>query len=179
MYSHTLREARYLIRHLKTHNVDNANHATTNFVRFIIWSDTKLIKYTLDTHMTPKIKQDEYAIDVWNWHYFGHLWHIPWVSMPQMRGPPFFSSFFFSSFLLSCPSVSSRSSFFHSYSYRYLPPFFYRQGDFINCSLPPVPYLFFVFSLCWAHWKKTCLYVFLPGISEVIAQYFHYLSGIW
>ena len=34
--NHTFREARYLIRHLKTHTVDNANNATTNFVRLII-----------------------------------------------------------------------------------------------------------------------------------------------
>ena len=30
---HTFHEARYLIRHLKTHTVDNANNATANFVR--------------------------------------------------------------------------------------------------------------------------------------------------
>lgn len=55
------------------------------------------------------------------------------------------------------------------------------QDDFINCSpLYPPCYLFVFFFHSDTEYvgslkKKTCPHVFLPGISEVIAQYFHYL----
>ena len=65
-----------------------------------------------------------------------------------------------------------------------IPSPIHLQGDFINCSPPSSSLFVFVFYSGTEYegsLKKTCLCVFLPGISEVVAQYFHYLfkAPLW